>query len=403
MSNSRAILAYLLSPSLLKLLLFVPIFLLIPNIGVAADDGVSLDKELGSCSALNRHVASGVVDAWGTKHPGAWGFTGIHFLINGLTGELFEEQLKDGKAPWKITVKENTGLGGTSVQSCATISNVDIAFVAQTDVSALEWLPKKKPPKVCWDQWMKKRNVIHSHEKGHAADYKKIASDETKKFQSEIKKMEQVPVCGPTSNEAMTAALQKIVKSIGAAHARMVNAVQDQTARHDHEAGLLSSMDCSKCEKGYSFSGVNMGCIYADKKGGAIKDDNLVSGYVCGDPNTDTWSIKTISTGAWRVDGGIQTHSQTYTSPVKCAPAGSQLERQYVEEARKKEFQYNRICIYKNDPTPQVTIRDFRQHAKGSQICEGPQEQAKTVAVQVNDQCDASQPIESDGQFMRIF
>lgn len=168
-------------------LLYIVLVILLPA-KAGAQGGISFDQETGSCSALNQHLANGVADAWGSKHPGAWGFTGVRFLINGLTGELFVEEMKAGKAPWKINVKENTGLGGTQYQACATISAVDIEFVPQIDISVLEWLPKKKPPKVCWDQWMKKRSFIHSHEKGHAADYRKIAFTETKKFREDIKK-----------------------------------------------------------------------------------------------------------------------------------------------------------------------------------------------------------------------
>lgn len=201
----------------------------------------------------------------------------------------------------------------------------------------------------------------------------------------------------------MIAGMEKIEKMIKSAHARIVKAVEEQTTRHDHAAGLLSPMDCSKCEKSYSFSGVIEDCTnvgtgpFGERK--SLEYQTILSGYVCGNPTNDTWAIT-------RVDYLNQQGGGSITNPVTCAPAGSQLEKQYVQEARRTDFQgkLNHVCIYKDDSSPQITIKVFRQHASESHKCENlPEETATIVAVQVRDKCDDNQVNMPDGPAMTIW
>ena len=153
-------------------------------------------------------------------------------------------------------------------------------------------------------------------------------------------------------------------------------------------AGLKPIIDKleKKCRK-LSFKNVTIDCTIRTPTC-TIRTGQKISGSVCGDPVKATWNI----TPHYFAEGcGMPSSGTKGDKPFDndCVPAGS------AEEKRRATIYANArgmggggwMCVYSDNPKPQITIRSFRLS-----MCEGSAEQKITVDAEVGEKCDEAPP-----------
>lgn len=141
-----------------------------------------------------------------------------------------------------------------------------------------------------------------------------------------------------------------------------------------------------KCRK-VSFSGVTIDCKVHTPRC-TMRTGQTISGSVCGDPTTATWTI----TPHYFAEGcGIPAIGNRGDKPFQndCVPAGSDIEkkRAAVYQSARGSGVGGWMCVYTDGDKPKITIRSFRPS-----MCEGGSEQTITVDAQVSDRCDEEAP-----------
>jgi hypothetical protein len=152
-------------------------------------------------------------------------------------------------------------------------------------------------------------------------------------------------------------------------------------------AGLKSLIDKleKKCGR-ISFKDVTVDCTIKTPYC-SVRMGQKLSGSVCGDPVSATWSIKThyFTEGCGQPDNNTK-----YDKPFSndCVAAGSNEEKRQAAVYSKSQAG-GWMCVYTAEPQPKITIRSFR-----IPMCDGPAEQKITVDAEVSPSCDEKdQPV----------
>lgn len=140
-----------------------------------------------------------------------------------------------------------------------------------------------------------------------------------------------------------------------------------------------------KCRK-LSFKNVTFDCIIRTPHC-TVRSGQTISGSVCGDPIKATWII----TPHYISEGCGRTSDTKGDKPYNndCVQAGSDQEKRVATIFSNSRARGGGgwMCVYSDNPKPQITIRSFRGH-----MCEGSAEQKITVDAEVGEKCDEAPP-----------
>ena len=115
-----------------------------------------------------------------------------------------------------------------------------------------------------------------------------------------------------------------------------------------------------------------------------VRTGQTIAGRVCGDPTTSTWTI----TPHYFAEGcGVPPSGTKGDKPFAndCVAEGSPEEKQRVDTHRRFAAAGGAggwMCVYRDGPTPQIIIRNFRMA-----MCKPSTEQTITVNAEPAD-CD---------------
>ena len=141
-----------------------------------------------------------------------------------------------------------------------------------------------------------------------------------------------------------------------------------------------------KCRK-LSFKDVTIDCIIRTPHC-TIRTGQEIAGSVCGDPTKETWNITThyFAEGCGMPSGGTAGDKPFDND---CVLAGSDEEQRRASIYRNARGMGGGgwMCVYSDNPRPQITIRSFRLS-----VCEGNAEQKITVDAVLGERCDEATP-----------
>lgn len=333
------------------------------------------DAVPGTCSALVAHAAApGVKGFDGKTFAGNWGVT-QPILFAGTQRADGPDAIKD------LTLEINPVKAGSEAPMiCVEAAKLSPALRAEIHVSAIEWMHKRRPDSECAKEWQRLRNAIRVHENKHVSDIEASLRDTN----ARVLKRLPIRACAATIVEARVQASLAVLAMIGQELVVLQKSLAEKAAKLDVEK---SGMNCKLCNDKISFKDVTLDCVMPTPHC-SFRIGQQIEGQVCGDPVKSRWKI----TPKYFAEGcGVPPSDGKGDKPftIDCVEAGSDFEKRYVEAHRKSLGGAGGwMCVYREGPTPQITIRNFRMS-----MCKGAAEQTITVYAEASEGCDEpSQP-----------
>ena len=224
------------------------------------------------------------------------------------------------------------------------------------------------------------RTIIRSHEPKHVQDINDVIAAANRRIATQ----KPITGCGATPLEAARKVALDIQQLVKNEYTTIDKEFRARAQARDVERAFI---DCKHCDQGASFKEVTIDCIMSLPHC-RMRSGQKIAGRTCGDPTSATWTI----TPHYFAEGcGARDAGTLGDKPFEndCVEAGSEEEkrRAAVYLQHRKLGAGGWMCVYSAQPTPKITIRNFR-----SSMCQGPAEQAITVDAEPATDCEAESP-----------
>jgi hypothetical protein len=259
--------------------------------------------------------------------------------------------------------------------ACVTGDNLRFTFRAENHVSVIEWRHGKKPDSRCAKEWQRVRNIIRSHEPKHVQDVNATVAAAN----ARVSNMAPIKACGATRD----AALANLGKAVQTRIRKEVTAIRSELDAKARKRDVeTAQINCKLCDEGVSFKNVTVDCSIRTPQC-TLRTGQKLAGKTCGDPVSSNWVI----TPQYFAEGcGAPPGKDRYNKPFDndCVEAGSAEEKRRVDihMAARKSGAGGWFCVYRDQPRPQITIRNFRGF-----MCAGAAEQTITVDAEPAEGC----------------
>ena len=316
----------------------------------------------GSCRKMVDTQTKTGVTLDGTHYPGKWGITVPNLFIGTkrIDDPAVLDEIQFSLAP--------TTRRGASV--CVATTAVKFDFRAESRVGVIEWAHGRKPDSKCAKEWARVRNVIRTHEPKHVKDVDDLVAEAN----ARVARHAPLSACASSETAARTQVARKIVALIQSEAAAIKTQAAAKAKARDVET---ATMDCKACEDGLAFKAVTIDCTI-ETPVCAIRSGQTFSGRVCGDPTKSTWTITPhyFGEGCNLPPTGTK-GDKPYQND--CVAEGSDDEKRRADTYRgaRTGGAGGWMCVYRDGPTPQVVIRNFRMA-----MCKPSTEQTIVVAAE---------------------